>query len=164
MRSAKGKCVLPRMQSTAEAARPLGTRGKSPVGRPRKALRAGEGATRQTEAAARQGIRFAEPATPPPHRWPHRRHATAIPSSCAQSLPSGRMPYGPYLHTLCVEPCPHFARVIAHRPTDFTWLCKCLVCSSEPIDVGNVDAEKPCKLLNGNAEDFECRNHGISLR
>ena len=52
-----------RWQATAETTRPFGTRGKSPVGRPRKALRAGEGATRQTEAATRQGIRFADMAT-----------------------------------------------------------------------------------------------------
>ncbi len=55
-------------RTTAETARPLGTRGKSPVGRPRKALRAGEGATRQ-----RKPLRGRESALRSPrHRHPIR--------------------------------------------------------------------------------------------
>lgn len=153
-----------RWQATAETARPHGTRGKSPVGRPRKALRAGGGATRQTEAASRQGIRYADPATPPPHRWPCRRNTVATSSSCAQPSLSCRNPHGPSIDALCVEPLPHFARVIAPRSTNHTGLWKCLVRSSEPIDVRNAHAEKTRDFLNRNAEYFECRIHGISLR
>ena len=153
-----------RWQATAETTRPLGTRGKSPVGRPRKALRAGGGATRQTEAASRQGIRYAAPATPPPRLWQHRRNQIATRSSCAQSLPSSPMPHRRSLHALCVEPRPHFARVIAPGPANHSRLWKCLVRSSKAVNVGNADAEEPRNFLNGNAEDFECRIHGISLR
>jgi hypothetical protein len=74
------------------------------------------------------------------------------------------MPYGPSLDTLCIEPRPHFTRVKARHPTNLARLWKCLVRGCEAIDVEAAHAEKTRDFLNGNAEDFECRVQGISLR
>jgi hypothetical protein len=72
------------------------------------------------------------------------------------------MSRGPTFDTLSVEPRPQFARVAARRATIFTRLWNCLIRSREATDVGNADAEKPSNFFNENAQDFECRIHGIA--